>query len=55
MSHRSGFALGEGAAFLVLERAEHARGAIVYALLRGWGLSCDATLLTKPDAVGQAP
>jgi 3-oxoacyl-[acyl-carrier-protein] synthase II len=40
----------------VLERAEQARarGATVYALLRGWGLTCDATHLTKPDAAGQA-
>jgi 3-oxoacyl-[acyl-carrier-protein] synthase II len=55
-AQRSGFALGEGAAFLVLERAEQARarGVSVYALLRGWGLCCDATHLTKPDAAGQA-
>ena len=55
-SDRSGFALGEGAAFLVLESAEHARhrGARVHALLAGWGLSCDATHLTKPDVHGQA-
>jgi 3-oxoacyl-[acyl-carrier-protein] synthase II len=54
-SHRSGFALGEGAAFLVLERADQARarGAGIYALLRGWGLTCDASHLTKPDAAGQ--
>jgi 3-oxoacyl-[acyl-carrier-protein] synthase II len=54
--HRSGFALGEGAAFLVLERATQAsaRGASVYSLLSGWGLTCDATHLTKPDAAGQA-
>ena len=53
-SHRSGFALGEGAAFLILERSAQARarGASVYALLRGWGLTCDATHLTKPDATG---
>jgi 3-oxoacyl-[acyl-carrier-protein] synthase II len=55
-SDRSGFALGEGAAFLVLEseqraRARQARG---YAEVAGWGLSCDATHLTKPDAGGQA-
>jgi len=53
---RSGFALGEGAAFLILESAERARArkARVYARLAGWGMSCDATHLTKPDAPGQA-
>jgi len=53
---RSGFALGEGAAFVVLESADRARarGARGHARLAGWGLSCDATHLTKPDAAGQA-
>jgi 3-oxoacyl-[acyl-carrier-protein] synthase II len=53
---RSGFALGEGAAFVVLESEDHARrrGARCYASLAGWGLSCDATHLTKPHAPGQA-
>lgn len=53
---RSGFALGEGAAFVVLESTERARrrGARIHARLAGWGLSCDATHLTKPDATGQA-
>lgn len=53
---RSGFALGEGAAFLILESEPHARarGARSYATLAGWGGSCDATHLTKPDAQGQA-
>jgi 3-oxoacyl-[acyl-carrier-protein] synthase II len=53
---RSGFALGEGAAFIVLESADRAkaRGAKSYATLAGWGSSCDATHLTKPDAPGQA-
>ncbi len=55
-SDRSGFALGEGAAFLVLESAERAmrRGARVHAVLSGWGTTCDATHLTKPDTGGQA-
>ncbi|WP_431275606.1 beta-ketoacyl-[acyl-carrier-protein] synthase family protein [Variovorax ureilyticus] len=55
-SDRSGFALGEGAAFLVLESAERARhrGVRLHALLTGWGQSCDATHLTKPDAPGQS-
>ena len=55
-SERSGFALGEGAAFVVLESAEraHRRGARVHARLAGWGVSSDATHLTKPDASGQA-
>lgn len=55
-SDRSGFALGEGAAFLVLESADRARarGTAAHALLAGWGSSCDASHLTKPDAPGQA-
>ncbi|SEA89514.1 beta-ketoacyl synthase [Variovorax sp. YR216] len=55
-SDRSGFALAEGAAFLVIESAERARrrGANLRALLTGWGQSCDATHLTKPDAAGQS-
>jgi 3-oxoacyl-[acyl-carrier-protein] synthase II len=53
---RSGFALGEGAAFMVLESSERAaaRGARVHARLTGWGHSSDASHLTKPDADGQA-
>ena len=52
---RTGLALGEGAAFLVLEDLEAARdrGVRIYAELAGSGTSCDATHLTKPDAGGQ--
>ena len=52
---RTGFVLGEGAAFLILESEAHARarGARSYATLAGSGLSCDAMHLTKPDAPGQ--
>jgi len=53
---RSGFALGEGAAMLVLESAEHARArnATVIAELRGYGVSNDGTHPVHPDARGQA-
>jgi 3-oxoacyl-[acyl-carrier-protein] synthase II len=53
---RSGFVLGEGAAFVVLESAARARarGARAYAELAGCGIGSDATHLTKPDAQGQA-
>jgi 3-oxoacyl-[acyl-carrier-protein] synthase II len=54
-TERSGFALGEGAAFLILEstRRARSRGVRRYAELGGCGLSCDATHLTQPDATGQ--
>ncbi len=52
---RSGFVLGEGAAFLILESEAHARRrqAHVHSVLSGWGLSCDAHHLSKPEVDGQ--
>ena len=49
---RAGLNLGEGAAFVVLETAEHAaqRGVEVLAELSGWGNACDAFHQTaSPD------
>lgn len=52
--HRSGTALGEGAAALVLESEAHARarGARVHALLTGFGMACETTSATAPDPEG---
>jgi 3-oxoacyl-[acyl-carrier-protein] synthase II len=52
---RRGMSLGEGAGFLVLEDAAHARarGARPYAALAGWGLTTDAYHVTAPHPAGE--
>ncbi|MGI8720619.1 MAG: beta-ketoacyl-[acyl-carrier-protein] synthase family protein [Geodermatophilaceae bacterium] len=51
---RDGFVLGEGAGLMVLERAEfaRARGARIYAVLAGAGVSCDSFDMVLPHPEG---
>lgn len=53
--NRDGFVLGEGSGMLVLEREEtaRARGAEPYAILSGYGTSCDAYGMVQLDPDGK--
>jgi 3-oxoacyl-[acyl-carrier-protein] synthase II len=55
-AHRDGFVIGEGAGFLILEDADHARrrGAPAIAEVAGYGTTCDAYRITDeaPDGRG---
>lgn len=52
--NRQGMILGEGGAMLVLETLESAekRGAVIYSEIVGFGMSADASHITKPEQSG---
>jgi 3-oxoacyl-(acyl-carrier-protein) synthase len=52
---RSGLVLGEGAAAFMLEEESRARarGATIHGLLTGYGNTCDAVHMSRPDRGGQ--
>ncbi len=54
-SERKGLNLGEGAAFLVLEREEDASGKNIYAELKGYGNSNDAFHPSSTSVEGDGP